>query len=53
MRYIYKTPSSGARDYANFDKRNKYYWERRQPINPANEERTFYELIEGYFVPDF
>ena len=46
LRYIYKTPSNGTRDHDFFARRNKYYWERREPLNPDSPERQIIEQIE-------
>lgn len=49
MKYIYKVPSNGIRDHSFFDKRNKYYWERREPVNPDAPECYIIEQIEQGF----
>ena len=53
IKYIYKTPSNGARDHAFFDKKAKYYWERRQPIDPDSVDKYQAEEIEAAFRHDF
>jgi len=47
MKYIYKTPSNGIRDHSFFDKKAKFYWERRQPVDPESPERFMAEIVEG------
>ena len=53
MKYIYKVPSNGIRDHSFFEKRNKYYWERREPVNPDAPECYIIEQIEQGFQNDF
>ena len=53
FKYIYKTPSNGTRDHHFFDSKVKYYWERRQPVDPDSPERHVAENIEEHFTPDF
>ena len=45
MRYIYKTPSNGVRDHQFFERRNKYYWERREPVDPDSQDRQMVEFM--------
>jgi len=42
-KYLFKTPSSGIRDYSFYDKKVKYYWERRQPVDPDSDRRYMTE----------
>ena len=31
----------------------RYYWDRRQPVDPESHERFMAETVEGYFEKDF
>ena len=39
LKYLFKTPSNGLRDYTFYDKKVKFYFEPRQPIDPQSAER--------------
>jgi hypothetical protein len=49
LRYIHKTPSSGMRDFTFYDKKVKYYWDRRVPVHPASVERYSQDQKHGGF----
>mmetsp|Transcript_1196 Transcript_1196/g.2186 ORF Transcript_1196/g.2186 Transcript_1196/m.2186 type:complete len:257 (+) Transcript_1196:45-815(+) len=53
IKYIYKTPSNGIRDHSYFEKRAKYYWERRQPVDPQSPVRRVMESVETSFQGNF
>jgi hypothetical protein len=36
LKYIYKTPSCGIRDYSFYDKTVKYFFEFREPVHPGS-----------------
>lgn len=53
LRYIYKTPSSGMREYTFYDKKVKYYWDRRVPVHPESLERYEQDQKSLSFNRDF
>mmetsp|Transcript_12914 Transcript_12914/g.21853 ORF Transcript_12914/g.21853 Transcript_12914/m.21853 type:complete len:263 (-) Transcript_12914:319-1107(-) len=53
LRYVYKTPSNGMREFDEFNHRTKYYWEKREPVKAHSPEREVLDFLEEGFDKEF
>ena len=51
--YQYRTPSHGQQKYKQFETEDKYYWEKRVPVDPLSMRCKAQSILEENFVKDF
>ena len=48
-KYLVKTPANGVKEFSYYDNRVKYYWDRRQPVDPESQDRFKSEELHANF----
>ena len=53
LKYVYKTPSNGTRDFDFYAAKSSYYWDKRIPVDPRSIRASSQLNREQGFQPDW